>query len=86
MALTQEAPAAESRIENVGRIEAIRGVVIEAVFPGHLPEINHAIKVRRTSAPRRTTTWSARCSSNSVTTTSGLWRWTAPTAWRAEPR
>jgi len=33
--------------ENVGRIEAIQGVVIEAVFPEKLPEINHAVKVRR---------------------------------------
>ncbi|HMK63395.1 MAG TPA: F0F1 ATP synthase subunit beta [Acidimicrobiales bacterium] len=46
MALTEEAPAAQST-ENVGRIEAIQGVVIEAVFPERLPEINHAIKVRR---------------------------------------
>ena len=37
----------EGRSENIGRIEAIQGVVIEAVFPGKLPEINHAIKVRR---------------------------------------
>ena len=52
MALTDEAPAAESRNENVGRIEAIQGVVIEAVFPDKLPEINHAIKVRRPAAAR----------------------------------
>jgi F-type H+/Na+-transporting ATPase subunit beta len=32
---------------NVGRIEEIQGVVIEAVFPGKLPEINHAITVAR---------------------------------------
>jgi F-type H+-transporting ATPase subunit beta len=31
----------------VGRIEEIRGVVIEAVFPDKLPEINHAITVDR---------------------------------------
>src|SRR5919107_1952395 len=30
---------------NVGRIEEIQGVVIEAVFPDKLPEINHAITV-----------------------------------------
>ena len=35
---------------NVGRIEEIQGVVIEAVFPDKLPEINHAIKVRRPEA------------------------------------
>jgi F-type H+/Na+-transporting ATPase subunit beta len=32
---------------NVGRIEEIQGVVIEAVFAGDLPEINHAITVDR---------------------------------------
>jgi F-type H+-transporting ATPase subunit beta len=32
---------------NIGRIEAIQGVVIEAVFPDALPEINHAVKIRR---------------------------------------
>jgi F-type H+-transporting ATPase subunit beta len=33
--------------QNVGRIEEIQGVVIEAVFPDQLPEINHAIIVER---------------------------------------
>src|SRR5918912_3437672 len=32
---------------NVGRIEEIQGVVIEAVFPDELPEINHAITLER---------------------------------------
>src|SRR5919109_5452947 len=32
---------------NVGRIEEIQGVVIEAVFPDELPEINHAIVIER---------------------------------------
>jgi F-type H+-transporting ATPase subunit beta len=32
---------------NVGRIEEIQGVVIEAVFPGELPEINYAITIDR---------------------------------------
>src|SRR5271156_85740 len=35
---------------NVGRIEEIQGVVIEAVFPDRLPEINHAITIVRTAA------------------------------------
>ncbi|HEY2141680.1 MAG TPA: F0F1 ATP synthase subunit beta [Solirubrobacteraceae bacterium] len=35
---------------NVGRIEEIQGVVIEAVFPDKLPAINHAITVARPSA------------------------------------
>ena len=34
---------------NAGRIEEIQGVVIEAVFPDKLPEINHAITVARPS-------------------------------------
>jgi F-type H+-transporting ATPase subunit beta len=36
--------------QNVGRIEEIQGVVIEAVFPERLPEINHAITVARPTA------------------------------------
>jgi len=36
--------------KNVGRIEAIQGVVIEAVFPNKLPQINHAITVQRPAA------------------------------------
>ena len=35
---------------NKGRIEEIQGVVIEAVFPEKLPEINHAIAIRRPAA------------------------------------
>ncbi len=35
---------------NVGHIEEIQGVVIEAVFPDRLPEINHAITVARPAA------------------------------------
>jgi F-type H+-transporting ATPase subunit beta len=38
--------------QNVGRIEAIQGVVIEAVFPDKLPEINHAITIKRPDAAR----------------------------------
>ena len=33
--------------KNVGRIEEIQGVVIEAVFPEELPEIYHALLVPR---------------------------------------
>src|SRR6202043_3890903 len=36
--------------KNVGRIEEIQGVVIEATFPERLPEINHAITVLRPAA------------------------------------
>ena len=38
---------AATQTRNVGRIEEIQGVVIEAVFPEKLPEINHAITVDR---------------------------------------
>ena len=36
---------------NVGRIEEIQGVVIEAVFPEKLPEINSAIVIEREDNP-----------------------------------
>jgi F-type H+-transporting ATPase subunit beta len=39
-----------SKARNVGRIEEIQGVVIEVVFPDRLPEINHAITVKRPAA------------------------------------
>src|SRR6185503_9676797 len=40
--------AATETKTNVGRIEEIQGVVIEAVFPDeHLPEINHALTIDR---------------------------------------
>src|SRR3954464_7084974 len=39
--------ATQTRTANKGRIEEIQGVVIEAVFPDELPEINHAITVDR---------------------------------------
>ena len=42
-----EAARNEPDKKNTGRIEEIQGVVIEAVFPEKLPEINHAIRVRR---------------------------------------
>jgi F-type H+-transporting ATPase subunit beta len=56
-ASTATEPASRERIadgdrgtRNVGRIEEIQGVVIEAVFPDRLPEINHAITVARPAA------------------------------------
>ncbi len=53
MAITEKTPAKERpRSENLGRIEEIQGVVLEAVFPDKLPEINHAIKVLRPEAAR----------------------------------
>jgi F-type H+/Na+-transporting ATPase subunit beta len=47
---TETSEGTEQRTENTGRIEEIQGVVIEAVFPDKLPEINTAIKVRRPAA------------------------------------
>jgi F-type H+-transporting ATPase subunit beta len=40
----------ESPRRNVGRVEEIQGVVIEAVFPDALPEIYHAITIQRPEA------------------------------------
>ena len=42
----------DAATQNVGRIEEIQGVVIEAVFTDRLPEINHAITIARTAANR----------------------------------
>jgi F-type H+/Na+-transporting ATPase subunit beta len=39
-----------TQTKNVGRIEEIQGVVIEAVFPDRVPEINHAITIDRGEA------------------------------------
>src|SRR3954449_5476153 len=44
------AATADTQKRNVGRIEEIQGVVIEAVFPDELPEIYSAITVARTSS------------------------------------
>jgi F-type H+-transporting ATPase subunit beta len=53
MATAAETQQTEAqRTENVGRIEEVQGVVIEAVFPDKLPEIYHAIKIRRPEAAR----------------------------------
>src|SRR5271166_582552 len=39
----------ETPAQNLGHIEEIRGVVIDAVFHDRLPEINHAIVIRRSA-------------------------------------
>ncbi|HEX4107851.1 MAG TPA: F0F1 ATP synthase subunit beta [Solirubrobacteraceae bacterium] len=41
---------AATATKNIGRIEEVQGVVIEAVFPDRLPEINHAITIKRPRA------------------------------------
>src|SRR3954453_7834171 len=51
MAATEErSEERQSDGKNVGRIEEITGVVIEAVFPDELPEINSAITIARPDA------------------------------------
>jgi F-type H+/Na+-transporting ATPase subunit beta len=53
MSATTETETTETKAkQNVGRIEEIQGVVIEAVFPDKLPEINHAITVARPESAR----------------------------------
>ena len=52
MSATIEANTTASTERNVGRVEAVTGVVIEAVFPDKLPEINHAIIIKRPDAAR----------------------------------
>jgi F-type H+-transporting ATPase subunit beta len=46
----EEEQDSQDQEQNVGRIVEIQGVVIEAVFPDRLPEINHAITVKRPEA------------------------------------
>ena len=57
-----EAGPGEPEKRNTGRIEEIQGVVIEAVFPDTLPEIYHAIRVRRPEAARAEETIAAEAS------------------------
>jgi F-type H+-transporting ATPase subunit beta len=56
MSVTEETPATAGggakEKKNVGRIEEIQGVVIEAVFSEQLPEINHALLVPRPNVAR----------------------------------
>src|SRR3954463_4314306 len=48
---TETKPAVNGQAkQNVGRIEEIQGVVIEAVFPARLPEITRAIPIARPAA------------------------------------
>ncbi|HEY3774650.1 MAG TPA: F0F1 ATP synthase subunit beta [Solirubrobacteraceae bacterium] len=51
MSATTEANTTTTE-RNTGRIEEVTGVVIEAVFPDKLPEINHAIIIKRPDATR----------------------------------
>jgi F-type H+-transporting ATPase subunit beta len=49
---TERPTGAETSGKNVGRIEEIQGVVIEAVFPDKLPNIYNAIRVRLPEAAK----------------------------------
>jgi F-type H+-transporting ATPase subunit beta len=51
-AAPQSTAGSSEGTRNLGRIEEIQGVVIEAVFPDRLPEINHAITIARPVANR----------------------------------
>jgi len=50
-ATTEPTQETRDRRRNVGRIEEIQGVVIEAVFPDELPEINNALVIQREDNP-----------------------------------
>src|SRR5579859_7126455 len=52
MATTAKETTSGKSKQNTGTIEEIQGVVIEAVFPDKLPEINHAITIKRPEAAR----------------------------------
>src|ERR1700683_2357564 len=56
----------QKKTRNVGRSEQIQGVVIEAVFPDRLPEINHAITIERPAAMRAEETEDIAASHDSV--------------------
>src|SRR3954468_21858641 len=51
MSATETQAAATTEGRNVGRIEEIQGVVIEAVFPEQLPEIYTALVIEREDNP-----------------------------------
>jgi F-type H+/Na+-transporting ATPase subunit beta len=46
----QQEARAEPRDANLGTVEEVQGVVVEAVFPGDLPEINHALEIEMDSS------------------------------------
>jgi F-type H+-transporting ATPase subunit beta len=46
----QQEPRAEERDAHLGTVEEVQGVVVEVVFPGDLPEINHALEIELDSS------------------------------------
>jgi F-type H+-transporting ATPase subunit beta len=45
----QQETGAEERDAHLGTVEEVQGVVVEVVFPGDLPEINHALEIEMDS-------------------------------------
>ena len=81
-AATQTSPPTSSDV-NVGRVEEITGVVLEAVFEqDHLPEIYNALETEIPAAEDggEPTKLVVRSSSIWATTASAAWPWTPPTA------
>jgi F-type H+-transporting ATPase subunit beta len=46
----QQEARAEERDAHLGSVEEVQGVVVEVVFPGDLPEINHALEIEMDSS------------------------------------
>jgi F-type H+/Na+-transporting ATPase subunit beta len=46
----QQEARAEQRDAHLGTVEEVQGVVVEVVFPGDLPEINHALEIEMDSS------------------------------------
>ena len=46
----QQEARAEERDAHLGTVEEVQGVVVEVVFPGDLPEINHALEIEMDSS------------------------------------
>ena len=77
--------------KNIGRVESVTGVVVDAVFADDLPEIYSALEIEMTAGGAErdadeASTWSARSSSTSATTACAPSRWTRPTASSAATR
>ena len=71
-----------------GTVEQVTGVVIDVVFPDHIPEIftRSTIDVPPEGGRTEGSARSARSSSTSATTASARSRWTRPTASSAATR
>ena len=76
--------------QNVGRVESVTGVVVDALFDDELPEIYSALEIKvpraRANATPAMRPDAARSSSTSATTACARSRWTPPTASSAATR